>query len=229
MDAKRNAAAEAVALVKDGMTVGLGSGSTANYAIEMIGARVQQGLRVRAIASSIKSEALARKVGIELLDNRPLVNPDIALDGADEVDTEGNLLKGGGGSLLREKILAFSSKQFFVMVDDSKMVKTLGKRPLPVEMVPFAASLTLLHLESLGCKPEIRQIEGKDFITDNGNLIADCSFEEVTDPAWLDMRLKMIPGVIETGLFLRQIVTGIIIGFRDSDTKLVDLSSSARA
>jgi ribose 5-phosphate isomerase A len=212
MVARKNAAERAVELIKDGMTVGLGSGSTASYAIANIGERVKRGLKIKAVASSLKSETLAKSLMIPVFDPSQIDSIDIAIDGADEVDTTGNLIKGGGGSLLREKIIAFGSKAFHIIVDDSKLVERLGNRaPVPVEIIPFAASLTMRHLKQLGCDPVMRRSNGNNFITDNGNLIADCSFEEISEPAWLDGKIKMIPGVVETGLFSSKIVTSIFV------------------
>lgn len=212
MDAKRLAAEKAVELIRDGMTVGLGSGSTASYAIQKIGERVRQGLNIRAVATSHKTEKLARELSIPLYDPADVETIDIALDGADQVDTKANLIKGGGGSLLREKIIAFASKRFHVMVDQSKLVEHLGNMSLPVEIVPFGAPLTIKHLRLLGSDPVIRQSRGERFITDNGNLIADCRFQRIDEPAWLDVKIKMIPGVIETGLFSNKIITSVFVG-----------------
>lgn len=226
MDAKKNAAEKAADLLRDGMTVGLGSGSTANYAIKNIGKKVREGLKIKTVATSIKSETLAKSVGIPVLDPQEVASVDIALDGADEVDKKGNLIKGGGGSLLREKIIAFASQRFYVMVDDSKLTETL-QRALPVEIVPFAANLTLQHIRLLGGHPVLRQVNGKNFISDNGNLVADCNFGEIADPAGLDIKLKLIPGVIDTGLFLRQIISGIFIGYKNKETRFISLNSGS--
>jgi len=218
MIAKKNAAEKAVELIRDGMTVSLGSGSTAMYAIQKIGERVRQGLTIRTVASSLKSEKLAKELNIPVYDPSEVDSIDIAIDGADEVDMKGNLIKGGGGSLLREKVLAFASKKFHVIVDQSKLVEHLGiKTALPVEIIPFAETLTLRHLRSLGCDPVIRKSGEKKFISDNGSLIADCRFGEITDPAWLDMKIKMIPGVIETGLFSAKIVTSVFVGSENGE------------
>jgi len=224
MIAKRNSAEEAVARVKDGMTVGLGSGSTSRYAIEKLGEMVSDGLKIRAVATSRKTEALARELFIPVVDPSTLDSIDIAIDGADEVDQKGNLIKGGGGSLLREKAIAFASKSFHVIVDDSKLVVTLGARRLPVEIIPFAAGLTLKHIRGLGGDPILRKANSEMFITDNGNLIADCQFEVIADPAWLDIKLKMIPGVVETGLFSNKIVTSIFVGYATGETKVISIS-----
>lgn len=212
MEAKKVAAEKAVALISDGMTIGLGSGSTASYAIQKIGERINEGLKIRAVASSLKSETLAKQFSIPVVDPQDIEHIDIAIDGADEVDPKGNLIKGGGGSLLREKIIAFASRKFYVVVDDSKLVDWLGRFSLPLEIVPFGSELTLAHLKDLPCRPVIRKSNGKIFITDNGNLIVDCQFDKIEDPAWLDVRIKMIPGVVETGLFSSKIITSIFVG-----------------
>lgn len=219
--AKRNAAASAVELISDGMLVGLGSGSTASYAIELIGKKVSDGLRISAVAASIKSEFLAARYGIELRALGETDVIDLAIDGADEIDINGNMIKGGGGSLLREKIIDYASKRFHVMVDESKIVERLGKFPLPVEVVPFSCEVTIRFIKELGCIPAIRKFNDNVFSTDNGNLIVDCAFGEIKDPAWLDMRLKMIPGVVETGLFSSKTVTSIFIGNRDGTVKQI--------
>ena len=221
---KKNVADAAVQLVEEGMLVGLGSGSTASYAIESLGRKVREGLHVRAIAASLSSETLARRNGISLIEPTEADVIDLALDGADEVDTRGNLIKGGGGSLLREKIIAYSSNNFHVMVDESKVVNRLGKFPLAVEIVPFAIALTLKLIRNIPCEPMIRQRDGKAFVTDNGNLIADCRFEEIADPASLDVKLKMIPGVVETGLFWASAVTSIFVGYRNGSVKEIAAS-----
>ena len=212
MTGKKVAAEKAVDLIRDGMTVGLGSGSTASYAIQKIAVRVGQGLKIKTVASSLKSENLAKELSIPVFSPSEIDSIDIAIDGADEVDTKGNVVKGGGGSLLREKIIAFASKRFHVVVDDTKLVEHLGKKALPVEIVPFGFSLTLNHLKLLGCDPVLRKRNGANFITDNGNLIADCIFSEISEPAWLDVKIKMIPGVVETGLFSNKIITSIFVG-----------------
>ena len=217
MSAKRSAAQKAVALIGNGMTVGLGSGSTSSIAIGLLGEKVKAGLNIRAVASSLKSEILARESGISVIDASDAEVIDIAIDGADQVDKKGNLIKGGGGSLLREKIIAYASKRFHVMIDDSKLVERLGSFPLAVEIVPFASDLTLRMIRDLGCEPRWREDAGKRFISDNGHYVADCKFEELADPSWLDVKLKLIPGVVETGIFSSQIVTSILIGYNDRE------------
>ncbi|PRY03963.1 ribose-5-phosphate isomerase [Pontibacter ummariensis] len=215
MEAKRLAAEKAVAHVESGMVVGLGTGSTASWAIKALGEKVRAGLEIRAVASSVASEQLAQEVGIPVTDFSAFSFIDVTIDGADEVDAGVNLIKGGGGALVREKILAYNSRHFIVVVDETKLVDTLGEFPLPVEIIPFAAELTLGQLSSLGCLTSIRQQDGKDFITDNSNLIADCNFPTITAPSSLHDRLARIPGVVESGLFLQPMVSRLIVGYQD--------------
>lgn len=212
MDAKQQAAERAVDFIEDGMTVGLGTGSTASFAIHKIGERVKNGLKIRAIPTSEKAEKLAVDLKIPLAAFPQIDYIDITIDGADEVDKKGNLIKGGGGALLREKIVAFNSRRLIIVVDESKQVQQLGRFRLPIEILPFGASATLKQIEKLGCQPQIRKESGKPFTTDNGNLIADCSFYPIKDPALLNMQLHTIPGVVETGLFLHNMVNTIITG-----------------
>lgn len=220
MEPKRLAAEKAVEYIKDGMIVGLGTGSTAYFAIKKLGERVKKGLKVRAIASSEDSERLAMEFSIPIVQPSELKSIDITIDGADEVDNEGNLIKGGGGALLREKILAYHSKVFIVIIDESKLVGQLGKFPLPVEVTPFASELTMQSLESLDCVVKKRVKNEQDFITDNGNLIMDCHFNNIPNPAALNSKLQTIPGVVETGLFLKEMVTSILIGRSDGTIKV---------
>lgn len=212
MDAKKAAAEKAVEKVKNGMLVGLGTGSTAFWAIRKIGDLVKDGLRVQAVASSLRSEELGRKAGIPMIDHASVSSIDLYIDGADEIDHKGNLIKGGGGALLREKILAYNSKEFLVIADDSKMVETLGKFPLPVEVLSFGVRMTMKNLAELGCRPAIRMVEGEQVTTDNGNLVVDCWFDEIPDPFSLQIAVLLVPGVIECGLFPASMVHGVYIG-----------------
>jgi ribose 5-phosphate isomerase A len=220
MKAKRLAAEKAAEKIKSGMVVGLGSGSTANWAIKKIGEMVKEGLQIEALASSVKSESLAKEYNIPLRSFEGLESIDIAIDGADEIDKNRNLIKGGGGSLLREKIIDFNSKLFYVIADESKLVNTLGKFPLPIEIIPFGHELTLKQLQLIGCTPVIRKIDDNPFISDNGNLIADCHFGIIKDPQDLNERLKMIVGVVETGLFSSRFVTSVFVGFENGDVRV---------
>lgn len=211
MDMKKRAAEKAVEAIEDGMTVGLGTGSTALFAIQKIGERVREGLRIGAVATSLDTEKMARELNIPLVSFAAVSTIDISIDGADEVDKNKNLIKGGGGALLREKMVAYHSKIYLVIVDESKLVDTLGKFPLPVEVLPFAAELTLKKLQEFG-EARIRQAEGKSFTTDNGNFIVDLDAYPITDPQNLDNRLRQIPGVLETGLFSHTLVTHVLVG-----------------
>lgn len=221
MEAKAAAAEKAVEYIENGMTVGLGSGSTSYYAIRKIGERVSQGLRIRAVASSTQTASLARECRIRLTDLTAIDRIDITIDGADEVDKQLNLIKGGGGALLREKILAYNSRQTIIIVDDSKLVDILGKFPLPVEVAPFAVELTLAQLKRFKIDLNIREVQKERFITDNANLIVDCHFSAIRDPEELNMKLLLIPGIIETGLFPHTPFTRVIVGYADGATQIL--------
>lgn len=218
MDAKRIAAERAVDYIQDGMVVGLGTGRTAYLAIQKLGARVYEGLKIKAIATSTGSEELARELGINLIPFSEIENIDITIDGADEVDNDLNLIKGGGGALLREKIVASSSKELFIVVDESKLVDKLGTFPLPVEIVKFGYEMTLKKLHALGCETRLRQAEGKAFITDNGNYIADCYFNSIDNPKELHEKINSIPGVVDNGLFINM-TSKVIVGYNNGDIK----------
>ena len=211
MEAKKIAAERAVDYIEDNMVVGLGTGSTAYWAIKKLGLRVKNGLDIRTIATSKESEGLARELGIKLVSFSEIKEIDITIDGADEVDSHYNLIKGGGGALLREKIVAASSKQFIVVVDGSKMVNELGKFPLPVEVVRFAYERTTKKLSDLGCQAILRKSKDKVFITDNGNYIIDCHFDSIKDSKELHKNINMIPGVVDNGLFVNM-ANRVIVG-----------------
>lgn len=196
------------------MVVGLGTGSTAYWAIQRIGQRVQEGLRIRAIATSSASEHQAKELGIPLISFADVQEIDLTIDGADEVDPNFQLIKGGGGALLREKIVASSSRKFIVIVDDSKLVERLGRFPLPIEIVRFGYEATIHKLRELGCEPVLREVEGQAYITDNGNYIVDAYFGSIADPKELESKLNMIPGVVENGLFV-DMADRVIAGKRD--------------
>lgn len=218
MNAKRIAAERAADYIEDGMIVGLGTGSTAYWAILKLAARVRDGLNIRAIATSLQSEQLAREHGIPLTTFSEITDIDITIDGADEVDPELNLIKGGGGALLREKIVAATSKRFIVVVDESKRVERLGKFPLPVEIVPFGYEVTMNKLLQSGCQPVLRRSANQIFRTDNGNFIVDCHFNEIDDPNNLHHRLNLIPGVVENGLFV-DMTDLVIVGYHNGDVE----------
>ena len=190
-------------LVKDGDIVGLGTGSTTYFAVVALGERVKAGLKILAIPTSIATADLAHAVGIRLttLDEHPEI--DITIDGADEVDPKLNLIKGGGGALLREKVVASVTKKMVVVADSAKIVLVLGKFPLPVEVIPFARAVVENKIAALGALPKLRmKPDGSPYLTDNGNQILDCSFGKIADPPALALTLSNIPGIVEHGLFI---------------------------
>ncbi|MGD6768602.1 ribose-5-phosphate isomerase RpiA [Mammaliicoccus lentus] len=199
---KESVAIEAIQYIEDDMKVGLGTGSTMYYAVKHLGERVKEGLNIVCVPTSEKTAEWAEKFEIPLSDFSEIRSLDIAIDGADEVDENLQLIKGGGGALLREKIVADAAKKFIVIVDESKVVKTLGKFKLPIEVIPFGWKITAQSIESLGCKAILRKKEEEIFVTDNQNYILDCDFSEIHHPEQLNNTLKSIVGVVETGLFI---------------------------
>lgn len=206
--AKKNAALEAVKHVKDGFVIGLGSGSTAAYAIEEIGNRIKnEEIRVLGIPTSYQAFMLAIKCGIPIttLEEHPTI--DLTIDGADQIDQKLNLIKGMGGALTREKIVAFASKKLIIVADESKKVNILGENnhPVPIEVLPFASPILMQKIKEHGGKPTLREGRGKvgPIITDNGNVLIDANFGLIHNPAELEHKLKMLPGVVETGLFVK--------------------------
>ncbi|MEK4510239.1 ribose-5-phosphate isomerase RpiA [Paenibacillus sp. FSL K6-2524] len=220
MNAKQVAGYRAAEFVKDGMTIGLGTGSTAYYAIEKIGEMVNGGLQVRAIATSNASEELAKKYNIPLISASEVDHLDLAIDGADEVNPQMELIKGGGGALLREKLVAMHSDKFIVIADSSKVVASLGQFKLPIEIVPFTYEWTLKLLRNRYDVPFEMRKNGDDlYVTDNGNYIVDAAFGVIESPATLAEELKAITGVVEHGLFVG-ITDTVIIGFEDGRTEI---------
>ncbi|MER3422566.1 MAG: ribose 5-phosphate isomerase A [Nitrospiraceae bacterium] len=200
---KRLAAEAAVEYVRDGQVVGLGTGSTARYVILALGERVRAGLKLTGVPTSQETADLAARAGIPLLSGDDAWSIDVAIDGADQVDPKLNLIKGGGGALLREKIVAASARQFIVVVDHTKRVPILGDSfPLPIEVVPFGWQNTAHWIEEVGGKTVLRQRGGQVFRTELGHYILDLEIPKIEDPAWLEARLDQIPGVVETGLFV---------------------------
>jgi ribose 5-phosphate isomerase A len=200
---KQIAARAAVDLLETGSIVGLGSGSTAAYAMRFLAKRVREGLKIVGIPTSQQTKHLAEQLGIPLgtLEAHPQI--DIDIDGADEIDPQLNLIKGGGGAFLREKIIASVSRRFIVIADSAKQVNRLGKFPVPVEVVPFAQSLIKTQIEALGAKVSLRiYAYGNPYVTDEGHHILDCTFGEIADPSALAEKLCHIPGVVEHGLFI---------------------------
>ena len=200
---KEIAGRAAARLVRDGDVVGLGTGSTAYFAVIALGERVKAGLKIIGIPTSVQTADLAGTVGIPVttLDEHPEI--DITIDGADEIDPQLRLIKGGGGALLREKVVASASKKMVVVADSGKMVPVLGKFPLPVEIVSFARTVVAKKIESLGASVKLRlRPDGSPYLTDNGNQILDCSFGKIDDPASLALALSNTPGIVEHGLFI---------------------------
>jgi ribose 5-phosphate isomerase A len=216
---KRQAAEHAIALVEDGMTLGLGTGSTAAHFIDLVGERVRQGLKVVGVPTSETTRAQAERLSIPLidLDRQPWL--DLAVDGADEIDPQLRLIKGRGGALLYEKIVAMASERMVVIADHSKRVATLGASPLPIEIVPFGVGATHAMIQLLaaeaGCSGSIEprmMADGTPFLTDSGNFILDCTFGRIEDPEALDEALRLVPGVVESGLFLGIADAAIVAG-----------------
>ncbi|TCD19345.1 ribose-5-phosphate isomerase RpiA [Pedobacter psychrodurus] len=202
-DAEKLAAAlAAVKFVKDGDIVGLGTGSTTTFAINELGKRVKDGLKIKAAASSIRTEELAKSLGIEILDLGRLSKIDISIDGADEFTESLDLIKGGGGALFREKIIASLSKNAIIITDASKKVKKLGAFTVPIEVIPLACQYVSDQINELGGSGVLRSVEGRTFITDNGNLIIDADFGLIDDPAKLSSDLNQINGLLAHGLFI---------------------------
>jgi ribose 5-phosphate isomerase A len=200
---KKLAALEAVKYVKDGMTVGLGTGSTAFFMIEALGQKVLEGLKIKAVATSNDTELLAEKVGIPIVRLAEVNRLDVTIDGADEVDGQMQLIKGGGGALLREKIVAHNTDFNIIIADASKRVSQLGKFKLPLETIPFATQLIIRELEKMGLHPVQRKKGNDNYKTDENNDIVDIDiWESKLKLTELEHRLKQIPGIVETGLFL---------------------------
>jgi len=218
VDKKKAAAERAVEFVQSGMVVGLGTGSTAYFAIEALGNRIKEGLEIVGVATSSSTEQLAKRFGVPLVPLDEVKRIDVTIDGADEVDPNFNLIKGMGGALLREKVVAYASLEDIIIIDDSKLVDVLGIRsPLPIEVTPFGHKLTKNALEGLGCQARLKGGE-KPFRTDNGNLIYECKFERIEDPEFLELEIHLIPGVVESGLFI-DLATKVVIG-QESGTQL---------
>ena len=201
---KKAAALKAVEFVRSGMVVGLGTGSTAKHLLVALGEQVRAGMKLRGVPTSQETAALAKQAGIPLIDTENRWEIDVAIDGADQVDPDFNLIKGGGGALLKEKIVAASAKQFIVMVDHTKQVSMLGGAfPLPIEVIPFGWGSTAREIEALTkSRVVLRERNGAPFTTEAGNLIVDVHIDRISQPGELETALNLIPGVVETGLFV---------------------------
>ena len=212
---KKQAANEAALLVEPGMVVGLGTGSTATFLIDALANRVREGLRIDAIATSARSAEQARAGGMRVIGFDATQDIDIDIDGADEIETRQlDLIKGLGGALLREKIVAAASRRFVVIADDSKLVTRLGERThVPVEVETFGWEATAKRLMEIGAHPQPREHgEGRFFVTDGGNIILDCKFGPIADPGATERALRDVVGVIETGLFIGRAGLAIVAG-----------------
>ena len=212
---------QAAELVEDGMRVGIGTGSTVYYFIERLVERVKEGLSISAFSSSIASEKLAREGNIPFIDE--MVELDITVDGADEIDPQKRMIKGGGGALYREKILASASTEMIVIIDESKVVEKLGTRALPVEVGSFATSSIIKKINDLGYRGHIRQQEDNTpYLTDNGNFIYDIDFPAPLDkPEPIENALLHIPGVLETGFFFN-LAGRVLIGYESGEVKCLN-------
>jgi ribose 5-phosphate isomerase A len=199
---KQLAAESCVALVESGMVLGLGTGSTAAHAVHRLGQRVREGLRVRGLPTSEATRSLAEAEGIPLISFADVTQLDLTLDGADEFDPQLNLIKGGGGALFREKIVAAASRRLVIFADASKRVAQLGRFPLPVEVNPFGWQVTAARIEALGAKVSLRGGARQPFVTDNHGYVLDCAFGTIAEPATLEQQLRAITGVTVTGLFV---------------------------
>ncbi len=210
---KQAAAHASLKFIQDGDIVGLGSGSTAAQMVRFLAERFHAGLKIRGIPTSNETRALASSLGIPLVTLDEFQEIDVTIDGADEIDLQLQLIKGGGAAFLREKIVASASRQLVIIADSSKLVRTLGKAPVPVEVIPFAQALVAKEISALGAKVSVRQdSSGKAWITDEGHHILDCHFGRIPDPPGLALQLEQIPGVVEHGLFIHMAKIALVAG-----------------
>ena len=232
--AKFVAAKRAAAFVEDGMRVGLGTGSTAAWLVRCLGEMVRDdGLRIRGVPTSTRTAVLAREVGIEVISLDEARWLDITIDGADEFDGELNLIKGGGGAHLQEKIVATASDQMIVITDASKEVETLGAFPLPIEVIPFGwqttralVEETLVSMDVMGRQISLRMNGDAPFVTDEGNHILDLNLKRIGNPRQLSLVLNQIPGVVENGLFI-DVCDSVVVGFGDGRVSVHDINKGA--
>lgn len=224
---KIDAARAALALVEDGMKLGIGTGSTADEFVRLLAEKIADGLSVVGVPTSEKTAALCRELSVPLTTLEETPQLDLTIDGADEVDNDLNLIKGGGGALLREKIVAFASREMVVIADSSKLVPVLGEFPLPVEVNPFGLNATRIALEAIlnsispQGKVELRMRDGKPFTTDGGHFILDTFFGRIPNPNEISENLLNVPGVVQHGLFL-SIASQVFIAGNDGITHLTD-------
>jgi len=222
IDPKETSGRRAADFAEDGMTLGLGTGSTVHFTLVRLAERIrEQGLRVRGVPTSLDTERKAREWGIPLVELGAVESLDLAIDGADEIDAQFRMIKGGGGALLREKVVASLAARVVIVVGENKVVRKLGSTfALPVEVVPFALPSVARAIAKLGCTPKERERDSRTYRTDNGNAILDCSFAHgIDDPAALERALRTIPGVVESGLFIG-LAHVLVIGKNDGDVEV---------
>jgi ribose 5-phosphate isomerase A len=221
---KRQAALAALDEIRSGMIVGLGTGSTATHFIRELGARVRQGLKIAGISTSEESSRLAEDVGVQLTSFKEHPEIDVTVDGADEVSPALDLIKGLGGALVREKIVAHASKRVVIIVDESKLVEKLGtKTVIPVEVIPLAADRVMLQLKAWGGEARIREKSGQWFVSDNGNLILDWKHGAIDEPASLEKQVKLVTGVVDSGIFAgvaQRVIVAAAAGVRSLERKM---------
>ena len=220
MEQKKVAGVKAAEYVKDGMVVGLGTGSTAKHAVDAIGAMVKNGLQIQAVPTSKETEEQAKSLGIPLLDINEVTHIDLAIDGVDEIDSEFNATKGGGAALFREKVVASLAKEVIWIMDESKLVDAIGAFPLPVEILPYGYKIVYNKLEELGLNPQMRIQGGELLVTDNGNYIVDLHTGVPANTLDIQKQLSNIVGVLETGQFLKM-CKRIIVG-TDEGAKVIE-------
>ena len=220
---KKKVGVYAADLVNQGMTIGIGSGSTVYWLIEELGSRVKQGLKITVVPTSLQTELLADKAGIPVSDLNNIDKLLLTIDGADEIDPRGRLIKGGGGALLQEKIVAAASDELIIIADSSKLVQQLGKSPLPVEVIPFGYKQVEQKIIAAGfCKKtSLRKKNNEIFVTDHGHYILDCNCEKIPDAPALNLSLHLIPGVVETGLFINM-ANKAIIGYEEGKIEVIN-------
>lgn len=219
MNEKQLAAEKSIEFIKDGMTLGLGTGSTVSFLVKKLAELVKQGLQVKCVSTSEQTSELAKSLGIEILNLNEVDHIDLTIDGADEVDKNLNGIKGGGGALLFEKIVASASQKVIWIVDSSKYVSKLGKFPLPIEVIPFGSNHLLKRFTDSGFNPTIRKNGSEIYKTDSGNKIIDLQLNEIEDSLKLEQKIKLIPGVVEVGLF-NNIANMVIVG-KENSTEII--------
>lgn len=216
---KQRVALRATSLVRPGMILGLGSGTTMYWLVTALAEQVKEGLQFTAVPTSSGVQKLAEEKGISLTTLNELDSIDLTIDGADEIDTNWQLIKGGGGALLQEKLVASVSRKLVIIADHSKMVDQLGKFPLPVEVVPYGWKQVQKRLEHYyKIRVTLREKNNRPFLTDHGHYILDCHFQQIADAPTLNGELNLVPGVVETGLFI-DMVSGLFIGYADGSIK----------